>query len=373
MDISENSLANLVPGPKGDRFAGVDLIIAAIAETVAPEFASDEAVRFELNKVFDFVVTPAVRAAVIKRKSERIFNAIFKIMRDEIVSGVPVSINGFATIWRDKPEEGWPISIERGSYSMRPIMPADIKIRESRAAAVMPGNWTGQGLAAEYEIAGMTYAEGTTHDYNSSTGVSTLINGSVIAVSGDVIGLFNSALVTAVGSDGISRQYPVGVLSIVVYVERQLRPVTNQYGGVYLQMYYLPVADQAARLAAARAGKGPGEIAANLGGFVPMGPDEWGLIKDREVTSLDPIEISWESFRGITADKILAAYPRVRTVIRVYSTVYEVRRIPPEVYRANFGFRETYLKSIGAWPERSRNSGNIVSADFRKEFIDAIQ
>lgn len=373
MEVSEISLANLVPGPKGDRFAGVDLIIAAIAETVAPEFASDEAVRFELNKVFDFVVTPAVRAAVVERKARRIFNAIFKIMRDQIVGGEVVSINGFATIWRDKPAEGWPVGIERGSYSMRAIRPADIKIRETRTAALMPGNWTGQGLAAEYKMEGMTYSEGTTHEYNSSTGVSTLINGSVIGVSGADIGLFNSALVTAVGADGVSREYPVGGLSIVVYVERQLRLVVNQWGGADLQMYYLPVSDQAARLAAARVGKSELEIEANLGWTVAMGAHEWPRIAGKRVDQQIYSDIDWEFFRGMPAANILEAYPRVRTVIRVYSTVYEVRRIAPEVFKANFGFKETYLKSIGAWPERSRNFGNIVSADFRQEFIDAIQ
>ena len=373
MEVSETSLANLVPGPKGGRFAGVDLIIAAIAETVAPEFADDEAVRFELNKVFDFVVTPAVRAAVVERKARRIFNAIFKIMRDQVVSGDVVSVNGFATIWRDKPDEGWPIGIERLSHSMRPIKPNDIKIRETRTAAVMPGNWTGQGLAAEYKIEGMTYPEGTTHIRDSVNEPYTLVNGSVIAVSGAVLGLFNSATVTAVGSDGVSRQYPVGSLSIVVYVERQLRPVMNQYGGVDLQMYYLPVVDQAARLAAARVGKSAAEIEKNLGFTVAMGVGEWWRVVDREVSSLEPVEISWEGFRGIPADKIMAAYPRVSTVIRVYSSVYDVRRIAQEVYRANFGFQEAYLKSIGAWPERSRNTGNIVSVDFRQEFIDAIQ
>lgn len=373
MDVSEASLANLVPGPKGDRFAGVDLIIAAIAETVAPEFADDEAVRFELNKVFDFVVTPAVRAAVVERKARRIFNAIFKIMRDQVVSGDVVSVNGFATIWRDKPDEGWPIGIRRSSGAMRPIRPSDIKIRETRTAAEMPGNWTGQGLAAEYEIEGMTYPEGTTHIRDSVNEPYTLVNGSVIAVSGAVLGLFNSAMVTATGSDGISRQYPVGSLSIVVYVERQLRPVMNQYGGVDLQMYYLPVVDQAARIAAARVGKSMEEIEENLGWTVAMGVEEWGRVASRGFESQDAVSIGWEYFRGLPASKILESYPRVRTIIRADFSIYEVRRIDPEVYRANFGWQRSYLESIGAWPERSRNFGNIVSVDFRQEFIDAIQ
>ena len=344
MEVSETSLANLVPGPKGDRFAGVDLIIAAIAETVAPEFADDEAVRFELNKVFDFVVTPAVRAAVVERKARRIFNAIFKIMRDQIVSGEVVSVNGFATIWRDKPDEGWPIGIRRSSGTMRPIRPSDVKIRETRTAAVMPGNWTGQGLAAEYRMEGMTYAEGTTHFLDPSTGVSTLINGSVVGVSGAEIGLFNSALVTAVGGDGVSRQYPVGELSIVVYVERQLRLEVNQGGGADEQMYYLPVADQAARIAAARVGKSPEEIEANLGWTVAMGVGEWGRMVSRGFESQNATDISWEFFRGLPASKILESYPRVKTIIRADYSVYEVRRIDPRVIA---------LKCHLFWPEPS--------------------
>lgn len=74
--MSENSLANLVPGQKPGRDSGRALLVAAIAAALAPDFAGDDSIRFQLAKVWDFEVTPAVRAYVVNAVAERVLNAL---------------------------------------------------------------------------------------------------------------------------------------------------------------------------------------------------------------------------------------------------------------------------------------------------------
>lgn len=367
---SEISLENLQPGPKGDWQAGRNLILAAISAALVEDFQDDEAVRFELGKVFDFVVTEAARAAVVERKAVQVYNAIFNGISAAIVGGDVVSLNGFATMQKNEIVEGWEVGIERGTNAYYPILPTDDRIRETRTAEIVAGSWAGETLAAEYIVPGETFSAGTVVEHNSSTGVDTVINGSIRAVSGTAIGIRSSVLVTALGDDAVTRTYGTGALSIVVYVERQLRPLPNGD----LQMWYLPVGDQQARIDAARVGISPESIEAHLGDTVPMGVGEWGRIAGRDYSFGSASDLSWEFFRGIPAAAILAAYPKTASVVRAWGgRTFDVKRIPPAIYRAQFGWQEAYLKSIGAWPERTRNRLNGVACNFRAEFIEAVQ
>lgn len=370
VNMSQNSLNNLVPGrlPASVDYAGRDLVVAAIAEKLAPDFLDDDVIRFHLGKVWDFEVTEAVRAAVVQRKALQVYNAFVSIVSGELVDGRDVSLNGFATFESIRPPDGWEVGIERGSYAFRVILPSDARVSERRAAAVLPG-WDGV-LASEYAPAGATYAAGTVTEYNASTATYTVINGSVVKKTGADLGLNVGVRVTAVGTDGVSRTYAVGGVNLVVWCERQLRPIENSDD---LQLYLLPVANQEARAAAERVGLSAEYIAENVGRDLPMVASEWPVVAARTLDDVSEGDLSWEFFVGVLPDVAAQAFPRSRQIIRASGRVFEVRRVPPAEFKAHFGYQEDYLRSIGAWPEPTRGGGPRVRTIFRQEVIDAVQ
>lgn len=369
MEVNPVSLENLRRG--GGRvydYSGRDLVVAAIVEAILPELASDDEVRFQLNKVFDFEVTEEVRTALAEKKALQVYAAMISAIFKKLVEGEAVSINEFATFFVVPAPDGWEVGVIHGSTTMRVLLPSDVRALEVRTARVKGGSWSGQSLAPEYRFFG-EYAEGVTHEYDAAARSWVPINGSVRILAGEDLGVFNEAIVTAVGSDGIEREYVSGGLSIHVAVTRWL---VDSETSDDQDVICIPVADQGAALAVERGLMG-GFILENLGKTIPMGVNEWDMVKSR-VPNDDPAAAADESFWGMPAQNVLQAYPRLKGVVRDEAGgTWEVRAIGEDAFRAAFGYREENLKLIGAWPERVRNKGNAVRADFRPAFVEAMQ
>lgn len=212
MIVTPESLANL--GYAGGRsVAGRELIVSAIAAALEDEFADDDAVRWALGKVPDFVVTPEARAELIARRARAVYDAIVKgLARGAILGGA--SINGFGTFYASEPETMYDV---KGNHYA--IWSNDTIVTETRTAEVAAGNWAGV-MEAEYPnfvqslyggaLELNAWPAGSEADHPLESDV--WRGGTAI----EAMGIKYRVTVTCAGDDGITRTNNVSFLNMAI-------------------------------------------------------------------------------------------------------------------------------------------------------------
>lgn len=370
--------ASLVGLNRGGRapvdYSGRDLLVEAIAESLAEEGQTDDEIRHYLCKVDDFEVTQAVRDEVLRRRALVVYNAIFSGIRRAVEDGETVSINGFARFFVSEPDDLVEVGVIVGGDTLEPVFPESVITYENRTAALVEGCWQGGAVPDEHD-SGEIYPQGSIYEPGPGGGVANIpIARESMIVSGDAYELKNRAVVTAATEDGEIRQYEVGGLSINLAVRKYLETRWNGQGGADEYGVYSQLGGQRALVWGAQGFAGDAEqIAKELGRSVAMSVSDWDLVKDRRVSVLSSAEVAREAFGGIPAHHILSAYPRRVKIMRRDYAMYEVRKIEPALFEATFLHRRDELIAAGVWPGRSRNMGAAVRAEFRAAFVEGVQ
>ena len=349
MDVSENSLANLVPGrvtTRAQRVAGKNMIIGKIIEALRPSVQDDDSVRRFLCKAWDFEVTEAARLKVLRGKAEAVYSAIFDGIKNKVAGGEAVSINGFATFRKVvQPTEIevalWGDTVYSGTYY--PILPTDKIITVNRTARMGPQSWDGVTIGDEYFLNGMTFAS-ENELWQAETGAQFPWQGRRWSVS-----LSQYAYVDSVASDGVESSKLWYHTTENLSGSLTLREKEN---GDW-QAYLIVSAQDKQEFIAKRE-----------------------LLKSKKLEDLEARSVARGAISGVCVDEFLRAWPMKRRLVVSEGTVIkrmELLTVTPEEYRVIFGWDEYRMRQNGTWRERVRNFGNSVEVKFRDEFIEATQ
>lgn len=349
MDVSENSLANLVPGrvtTRAQRVAGKNMIIGKIIEALRPSVQDDDSVRRFLCKAWDFEVTEAARLKVLRGKAEAVYSAIFDGIKNKVAGGEAVSINGFATFRKVvQPTEIevalWGGTVYSGTFY--PILPTDKIITVNRTARMGPQSWDGVTIGDEYDLDYYCASFDDT-EYDAVRGIYIPWQGRRWGVS-----LSQYAYVDSVASDGVESSKLWYHTTQTLYGNITLR---EGYPGRW-DMYLIVSAQDKQEFIAKRE-----------------------LLKSKKLEDLEARSVARGAIGGVCVDEFLRAWPMKRRLVVSEGTVtkrMELLTVTPEEYRVIFGWDEYRMRQNGTWRERVRNFGNSVEVKFRDEFIEATQ
>lgn len=377
------NLENLIPGPKGDRFAGRDAVVLAIKAALLEDFESDESVRFALCKQDEFPVTEAARDAVVSRKAMQLYELLVSLIVQSLRYGDSVAIAGFASWIVDPPVDevttcGYPRTIP-----LFPIYPD--YVRESETVTVEPGMW-GFGWQGElwFPQVGEMFNDGidfhpmlprSIHrdelEAERAKWAAVVFNkraDSGVKVWGlDEVGVSDSG--------HVYRQV-VGPIDSGAYGWYEMVEIPQstypQFYDYYLQFRHVP--DQAARFAqrSERIGKDAGWLAENVGMFgVPAGPHEWSIIAARKLE--DVMSAGYKEPVGLKESEVMRHYPKRRRVCFADGIYFWVGEVTRAEFLAANEWRKNDLIAAGAWPKRLDQVGNRLRVIFQDEFAEAVR
>jgi len=365
---------NLIPGPKGSRTAGRELLTAAIAAVLTDEYADDDAVREALGKASDFQVTEAAREALIQVKAGAVYRAIFDNIKKAVIHGGGASIKDFARF--KMPVLDDMVEVLMGpSGQAEPIFDPDAVVSVDRTAQVKAGSWLGVNKAryvglwgpfAHSQDMALVVPAGPFHIRISASDTQGFGHGRE----------FNCLRVTEVGVDTIVREYDVGGLAIEAYgmAERVWLDQPGVTNPDY-QVDFVTMPEPGRVLTA-------GQLEILGSPMMPVRAGEYGLLISRGVDGLYRPEMNarrrhfeaW-GMSGVAAESLMPFYPMRGRVLRGPGGVgvaytYKITR---DEFIERFYKRRAELKAAGVWLGRSRNYKPAVRAQFWPALIASLQ
>lgn len=345
------SLANLRQGnirQGASEKAGREKIIMAIIAALRPG-ATDDVIRRDMGKVWDFVVTPKVRAGYLRGRAERVYGTFTRRIVETVAGGGSVSLAGFGTFDSAVSPESIEVGIGQGGNMFWPIEATEQRLTEKRTAVIGADVWQGQPLGP---FRGLDYAPGVVSETDATTGQSVIIEGSVVIRRASDFGVKTTVKINCEGSDGINRYYEIGGFDLWLALVRSWVPAAN---GIDKTMLYTMAAGQRAKVGADR-----------------VSVDDWDSINSRKLTQLSLRDFTYENFQGLPPSEVEKAYPRDVRFVRRLGDVLELRKVGRGEFLLYYDWAELWPGYQAIWPLKAEPPARHVTFKARGDFLSAI-
>lgn len=331
------------------------MIEAAIAADLVTRL-TDDAVRKVMGKQSDFVVMPAVKLDIAKRKSVIIYDAVFKNIKAGLMRDGVVKVAGFGTIEKVEPRAMVEVGAQPGPgvTNVWPIFwgRAHRVGVENRAAVAMPYSWRGEDFPFDSQNGKFFWGK----DWK---------DGEIFISNG------NKPFEVRVDYSGPrgNGSYFVGFMN---FAKRWVCILTGD--PVHGETYEAAALDN--NLSSLRNGLTDDYILENLGRYVAASVDDYARIAARPWSDAEIRDAAQEKFFGIDEGRILSTYPR-RVRLYQYETDHplswrQIHKMPLSDFVRDFIFLKGELEADGSWPVKSRGNDTTIKIKFARDVLDRI-